>query len=142
MEHGLYNMNLLADKKGFSMLEILVAVIILGVGIMGLATLQSRGIRGNDLGNRTSQAIALAQDKLEELINTSRATTLSAGTTNDTNNPVDETGSGGGIFARSWTIQDNTPVTNAQTVGVTVSWNDVAGQHNITVNGVITPDSY
>lgn len=135
-------MNPLTDKKGFSILEILVAVIILGVGIMGLATLQSRGIRGNDLGNRTSQAIALTQDKLEELINTSRATTLSAGTTNDTNNPVDETGSGGGIFTRNWTIQDNTPVTNAQTVGVTVSWNDVAGQHNVTVNGVITSDSY
>ena len=135
-------MNRLTDKKGFSILEILVAITILGIGIMGLATLQSRGIRGNDLGNRTSQAIALAQDKLEELINTSRSTTLSAGTTNDTNNPVDETGSGGGMFTRSWTIQDDTPVTNAQTVGVTVSWNDIGGQHNIAINGVITSDSY
>lgn len=51
------------------MLEVLVAITILGIAIMGLASLQSWGIRGNDLGNRTSQAIALAQDKLEELIN-------------------------------------------------------------------------
>ena len=135
-------MNRLTDKKGFSILEILVAITILGIGIMGLATLQSRGIRGNDLGNRTSQAIALAQDKLEELINTSRSTTFPAGTTNDTNNPVDETGSGGGMFTRSWKIQDDTPVTNAETVGVTVGSNDIGRQHNIAVNGIITSDSY
>ena len=124
------------------MLEVLVAITILGIAIMGLASLQSRGIRGNDLGNRTSQAIALAQDKLEELINTSRNTMLSAGTNNDTNNPIDETGTGGGIFTRTWTMQDNTPVTNAQTIAITVSWNDIIGQHNVTISGIITSDSH
>lgn len=39
-------------------------------------------------------------------------------------------------------MQDNTPVTNAQTIAITVSWNDIIGQHNVTVSGIITSDSH
>ena len=123
------------------MLEVLISIVILTVAIMGMATLQSRGIRGNDLGNRTSQAVALAQGKLEELIDTSRDTTLTTGTTNDANNPIRETGTSGGVFTRNWTVQ-NGPLTDAQTLTVSVSWKDVVGQHNVSVNGVITGEGY
>jgi type IV pilus assembly protein PilV len=135
-------MNGLTNSKGFTLLEILIAMCLLGIAMLGLATLQSRGIRGNDLGNRTTQAIALGQDQLERLINTSRGTTLSAGTTNDPSNPINETGAAGGIFTRTWQLQDNTPVTNAQTITVTVSWNDLIGQHQVIETGVITADAY
>jgi prepilin-type N-terminal cleavage/methylation domain-containing protein len=140
--HRLDHMNLVKDKRGFSLLELLIATCLLGIGIMALATLQSRGIRGNDLGNRTTQAIAMAQGKLEELVNTSTSTTLAAGSTDDPNNPVDETGAGGGVFTRSWDVQDDTPATDAQTIAVTVTWSDITGQHNVTLNGVITADAY
>lgn len=134
-------MDVFSDQKGIGMLEVLISVVILSVAIMGMATLQSRGIRGNDLGNRTSQAVALAQDKLEELIDTSRDTTLATGTTADTNNPIDETGASGGIFTRSWDVQ-NGPVTNAQTVTVSVDWSDIMGQHTVNVDGVVTSEGY
>jgi prepilin-type N-terminal cleavage/methylation domain-containing protein len=131
--------------EGFSMLEVLIAICILSIAIMGLASLQSRGIRGNDLGNRTSQAIALAQDKLEELINSGSGTSYplaaTAGT-NDPNNPIDETGSAGGVFTRSWQIQDATPVNGSQTITVTVNWSDLIGQHTISVDGMIASDAY
>jgi len=123
------------------MLEVLISVVILTVAILGMATLQSRGIRGNDLGNRTSQAVALAQEKLEELIDTSRDTTLATGTTNDANNPIDETGVSGGVFTRNWNVQ-NGPISDAQTVTVAVSWTDIMGQHNVSVDGVITGEGY
>jgi Tfp pilus assembly protein PilV len=135
-------MNLVKDGRGFSLLEVLLAICFLAIGMMSLATLQSRGIRGNDLANRTTQAAALAQIKLEEHIHRSRSETFAAGTTNDPDNPIDETENGGGIFSRSWTIQNDTPASGAQTVSVTVSWNDIAGQHNLVLNGVITSDSH
>jgi type IV pilus assembly protein PilV len=131
-------MNLVKDNRGFSLIELLIAICLLSIGIMGLATLQSRGIRGNDLGNRTTQAVALAQDKMEELINTSRTQTIAAGSESN----IDETGTGGGIFSRSWAVQNNTPVTGAETIDITVTWNDIVGQHNVTTSGVITPDGY
>jgi len=133
------NMNLFENKQGFSMLEVLIAICLLTIAMMGLMTLQSRGIRGNDLGNRTSQAIALAQDKLEQLINESRSQTITVGADNN----IAETGTGSsGIFTRSWTVENDTPVTNAQTVSVTVSWNDLIGQHQVLETGVITGDGY
>lgn len=108
-------MNLLINKKAFSILEVLIAIVILSIAIMGLATLQSRGIRGNDLGNRTSQAVALAQDRLEQLINSGSGTNypLSAPSPNpfpDANNPIDETGAAGGVFTRTWQLQNDMPI--------------------------------
>ncbi|MGD8513785.1 MAG: hypothetical protein PVG85_07535, partial [Deltaproteobacteria bacterium] len=110
-------------------------------------TLQSRGIRGNDLGNRTTQAIALAQDQVEQLIHSASGGNfpLAAPSPNpfpDANNPMRETGATGGIFTRTWQLQDNTPVTDAQTITVTVSWNDLIGQHQVIETGVITADGY
>jgi type IV pilus assembly protein PilV len=127
------------NSDGFGIIEVLIAMFLLAVGIFGLVSLQSRGIRGNDLGNRTSQAVALAQDKVEELIN-DNATGQTIATGSDSN--IDETGGANGIFNRNWQVQNNTPVNNAQTVAVTVSWNDVAGQHTVTVNGVVSSDGY
>jgi type IV pilus assembly protein PilV len=135
----------LADDRGFSMLELLVAITILSIAIMGLASLQSRGIRGNDLGFRTTQALALAQDQLELLINSGTGLNFpipaTAGT-NDANNPITGTGSSGGTYTRSWQIQNDTPVTGSQTITVFVIWSDLMGQHTVSVNGVISGNSY
>jgi len=140
-------MNLLENKQGFTLLEVLIAICLLTIAMMGLMTLQSRGIRGNDLGNRTTQAIALAQDQMEQLIHAASGGNfpLAAPAPNpfpDANNPMNETGAAGGIFTRTWQLQDNTPVTNAQTVTVAVSWNDLIGQHQVIETGVITADGY
>ncbi len=139
MNNRCFSVNLFEDNRGFTILEVLISICLLSIAMMGLATLQSRGIRGNDLGNRTTQAVALAQDKAEELIN-DNATDLAIAAGNDAN--IDETGSAGGIFTRTWTIQTDTPVTNSDTVTVTVTWNDIVGLHTVTVNSVISSDSY
>ncbi len=143
----MHNMNLLQNKQAFSMLEVLIAICLLAIVMMALATLQSRGIRGNDLGNRTSQAIALAQDQLEELIHSASGGNFplpvpSPNPFPDANNPMSETGAAGGIFTRTWQLQDNIPVTDAQTITVTVTWNDLIGQHQVIETGVITADGY
>ena len=138
------HMNLVKDKRGFSLLEVLLAMCLLSVAMMAQATLQSRGIRANDLANRTTQALNLAQIKLEEYVHRSRTETFAAGTTNDPDNPINstETGGGGSIFYRSWTFQDDTPVPNARTITVTVTWSDIMGQHNVILNNIITSDSH
>ena len=122
------------------MLEVLIAICLLTIAMMGLITLQSRGIRGNDLGNRTTQAIALAQDKLEQLINdyaidvNHDAGALVVGTENNIGTD--------GIFMRVSSVQTDTPVIDSQTIDVRVTWNDLIGQHRVTETGVITADGY
>ena len=132
-------MNLVKDREGFSLVEVLIAIFLLSIGIMGMATLQARGIRSNDLANRTTQAGTLAQFKLEEFIHRTSATageTFAAGTTQDPDNPID------GVFSRSWEFTDDSPVPNAQTVVITVTWNDIIGQHEAVARGIITSQSY
>ena len=147
MNPSSHNMTWLGNKKGFTLIEVLIAVCLLAIAMLGLATLQSRGIRGNDVGNRTSQAIALAQDQLEQLIHSASGGNfpLAAPSPNpfpDANNPISETGVAGGIFTRTWQLADPGPVANSQTITVTVSWNDLIGQHTVTETGVITADGY
>ena len=135
-------MNLVKDRRGFSLLEVLLAMCLLSVAMMALASLQSRGIRANDLANRTTQALNLAQIKMEEYIHRSRTETFAGGTTNDPENPINSTETGAGNFYRSWRFQDDTPVPNAQTITVTVTWNDIMGQHDVILNNIITFDSH
>lgn len=137
-------MNLLKDRRGFSLVEVLIAMVVLAVALMGLATLQVRCIRSNDLANRTTQATNLAQVKMEELLfRSGTGEFFAAGVTVDDENPVavpaDDQGA---IFTRSWEFIDDAPVPTARTVIVTVAWNDPMGQHVVEVEGVTTSASY
>jgi prepilin-type N-terminal cleavage/methylation domain-containing protein len=137
-------MNLAKDSLGFSLVEVLIAICVLSIAMMGLATLQSRCIRSNDLANRTTQAVSLGQLKLEELIfRDATGEHFAAGHTEDEGNPVSIPGDeAGAMFSRSWEFFDDTPVPHAQTVTVTVSWNDIMGQHRVMLDGILYTDSY
>jgi type IV pilus assembly protein PilV len=52
---------------GFTMIEVLVALVILAVGILGVASLQGNALRFTHNAQLRSQAIAIAQDMVERL---------------------------------------------------------------------------
>lgn len=54
-------------QKGFSLVEVLVAILLLTVGLLALAKMQTQAVASNSFGNQLTQATFLAQDKLEEL---------------------------------------------------------------------------
>ena len=54
-------------QKGFSLVEVLVAILLLTVGLLALAKMQTQAVASNSYGNQLTQATFLAQDKLEEL---------------------------------------------------------------------------
>jgi len=54
-------------QSGFSMVEVLVAILLLTVGLLALATMQTQAVASNNHGNQLTEATFLAQDKLEEL---------------------------------------------------------------------------
>jgi len=123
----------LSDKNGFTLIEILIALTIFSVGMLAVAAMQIMAIRGNRIGNEYSQAVVLAQTKIEEL-RSAAFSNLTAGGTSDPNNPVNETGGSGGIFSRSWVIANNTNF--SRMITVTVSWTQGGVARNVILNTV------
>lgn len=52
----------MANKKGFSLIEVLIAMLVLTVGLLGLATLQASSLKNNQSAYYRSQATQLAYD--------------------------------------------------------------------------------
>lgn len=55
------------SQQGFTLVELLVAILLLTVGLLALAQMQTRAVASNAFGNQLTEATFLAQDKLEEL---------------------------------------------------------------------------
>ena len=61
------------NKKGFTLIEIMVAATILSIGLLGIAGMMTTSVRGGAYGRRTSVAENLAIQKLEQFKNLSYA---------------------------------------------------------------------
>ena len=57
------------NKKGMSLIEVMAAMLILAVGILGLAPLMVITMDANSFSNELTQANTVAQDKIEQLRN-------------------------------------------------------------------------
>ena len=53
--------------KGFSLIEVLIAVLIFAIGLLGVASLQLFGLQQNQNSQMRTQAVILAQDMAERL---------------------------------------------------------------------------
>ena len=53
------------NQNGFTLVELLVALVIFAVGILGVATMQITSIKGNSKGRLISEASNLAADRIE-----------------------------------------------------------------------------
>ena len=60
-------------QKGFSLIEVLITVLILAIGLLGLASLQANSLVGNQQSYMRSQATSLAYDMTDRLRANKRA---------------------------------------------------------------------
>ena len=119
----------LTEAKGFSLIELLIAMSVLAIGMLAAASMQYSAVRNNTQGNVSTQASMLAKAQLEMLKNQDiGSTVLSPGDYNDPS-PIDENGNPGGIYNRSWRID---PLgTTARRIRVTVQWTKFGGPRSI-----------
>ena len=103
------------DSKGFTLVEVLIAIFVLAVALLAMAQMQIMAIRGNTFANKTTTAVTLAQDKLEELRGLSYSSVVSGSDSS-------------GAYTREWTVDDDTPTTGLKTVAIDVSWQDATSR--------------
>jgi type IV pilus assembly protein PilV len=110
-------------QKGFSLLELLVAMLLLMVGFLATASVLWSSGRAGSFSRQMTTAANLSEDILEQLSSLSFSDPLLNDTGNcfvDFINPnLAATG-----FSRQIRVQDNTPVANTKTITVRISWND------------------
>jgi len=135
----------LRGNGGFSLIEVLIALVILAVGLLGLALFQTTAIKGNAIASKWTVATELAQDRLERFRHvdwTSIQPSVPGGFVPGTQ-PLqsayaalggavgDNTNVRGTQYFRVWQVSSN--ATNSlKTITVWCCWKDNAAQwHNI-----------
>lgn len=108
-------------SKGFSLIEMLIALVILAISLLALAGLMATTTRNNAFGGHMTEAATFAQDKLEELKAIPWANIVGGADT--------KPGSTGITYTRTWnvsTLLNPVPPPNdlLKAVTITVNWND------------------
>jgi len=117
-------------NKGFSLLEILIGVVILAVGILAIATLQTTSVRGNFFSHNLMQATYVAQDRLENLKNLPFTDDLLKAKDHYDDGTVTLLGV---IFNRSYVVIDDAG--GYKTINYIVTWND-GSNHRISFSTI------
>jgi len=96
---------LAGDRRGFTIVELIVAILILTVGLLGLAGTSAVIMKQMGSGSRTTVAAAVAQARLDSLSGVDCTLLANGATTTGTNN----TGRG---VTESWVVTDGNDVKN------------------------------
>ena len=130
-------------QGGFTLIEIIVASTILLIGIAMFASVVSRILHQNFLSHRHTQAVILAQNRIEFLLNDGYTSpNLNEGYYENPLNPVNETGYSNGVFTQLWDIEDVNPIEKAKLITSIVQWEDSKGTlQEVTLTAVCIDES-
>ena len=103
------------NSSGFTLIEVLIAAIIITFGMLAMTTFLGSLINKNSINQRQTIATLIAQDKIEDLRTTALTGDLTASTTTETINVP----GAGGDFTMTTTIDDSS---NPNQITVVVDW--------------------
>lgn len=109
------------DQRGFTMVEVMIAIVLLAVATTGLVGLFRIQTGASSFSRHATEATELAQDKLE-FLRTQSTSTAGAET------GLTSLGKTGGAYDRSWTV---TPSTTYTDYAVTVTWDESGTSRSI-----------
>lgn len=115
------------NKKGFSLIEVLIGLVILSIGLLAIGGMQIISIKGGFFSNNVTQATVLAQNKLEELKRLDYSDAHLSGGEHD------EGVISNSIFARMYTVEDTS--STLKTITVAVQWAE-GDNHNISLSSM------
>ena len=118
----------ISEKRGFSLIEVMIGIIFLAIGILAVAGMQATSVRGNFYSNNVMLATYVAQDRLEFLKGVRLPSDLlKAGQNyNDGTAQVSTSSVKSVVFNRSYRVTKvpNPPNEDYLRIDYVVSWND------------------
>jgi type IV pilus assembly protein PilV len=139
MEHyGKSSGQSLSDQRGFTLIELFIAIVVLTIGLLGTAALTTGVVRGNLSAKNMTTATAVAQSCFEEnrRVGYASAGAVPAGGSNSCVSGNATVTVNGLAFTRTLAIDAS--VSNIKTLTVTVSWSEGAtGTKSITLKTIL-----
>ncbi len=117
------------NEHGFTLIEVLTAMAIFSIGILGVFAMQTTAANGNSSARRVTNIATVAADHVERLILL----------------PYDHDDLDGGNhvgpvapdYSVTWTITDDIPVTGTKTLQVTVQALAIDTDKTVTIENII-----
>jgi type IV pilus assembly protein PilV len=139
----------LSANRGFTLIEILIAMTIFSIGILAIGTIQITATKTIAIARDVTEKSILAKDIIEHLMTlsyndpalTAGEHSLSAGNLTQDNDSIDNDNDGRvdeneetGFITVSWNVQNQKPIPNTKTIEVTVDRNTaLAGKRKVTL---------
>ena len=119
------NTRLSKNKRGFTLLEAVMAMAIFSIGILAVGSMQLWNTKNNTTGNLTTQATMLARQKIEELKNLDRSDLDTA----DGNDTV-------GLYTRDWVTDPVAGSSTSWKIIVTVRWTRRGPERSVVLESI------
>lgn len=141
------------EEKGFTLLEVLVAIVLLTVGLLGVAAMQAMAIKGNAFAGGVTEATTLAGDRMEYLMTlpyddldvedtdgdgTAGLDDATAGTADQNRTYNNENGMQYDLY---WNTVRNAPTADNTTIKIIVTWKDRGVQRKVSMQSIIAKTS-
>jgi prepilin-type N-terminal cleavage/methylation domain-containing protein len=135
-------------ENGFTLIEVLIAMAIFSIGILGVATMQMTSTNGNTAAGKVTANSFVAESQVERLmglaygnpVDLSNGTHIPAqdvdGVDNDSDGAIDEAGETGPIIVQ-YNVADDTPVLRTKTITMWVRRPHLSGRKRTTIIQVI-----
>jgi type IV pilus assembly protein PilV len=121
---------LISIEEGFTLIEIMIALVVMSIGLTALAAVQISAIRGNAFSKRMTTAVSIADEKIEQLKSSPYANILSESSIQITQSNMN--------FTRQVTVKDNDLLPNTKTIIVTVNWSEGSKSHSVPVTTIVS----
>lgn len=117
-------------NEAFTLIEVMIALVVLSIGLLALAGLQVSAIKGNNFSKRMTIAVSIADERIEQIKSTPYDNIQSESATNLIVSNMN--------FTRQVVVTSNNPLPNTKRIDLTVSWVDKAKSYSIPVSTIIS----
>jgi type IV pilus assembly protein PilV len=133
------------SQKGFSLIEVLIAMTILVIGILAVGGMQTTAVKNNAISRRITEASALAASQLEFLTTLPYNDPLLNDRNGDGTTGLDKTDAQAdfnltqGQYSISWNVALDSPISNTKNIRVIVTWTDGGKSRRVSFNCIKAP---
>ena len=118
-------------QTGMSLVEVLVALVIFSIGILGLAKLQISSIQANAQAMELTEAALVLSDQAERLLDRPWSKSEMDG---DLASGAHSLSISGTPFSVSWSVTDGPSPLRQKSIALQVRWSEGAQTHRLTQN--------